>query len=49
MFEGEVVQVGTPKELFEKPEHAFVGHFIGSPGMNLLPCSLEKVIRIFRK
>ena len=41
MFEGEVVQVGTPKELFEKPEHTFVGHFIGSPGMNLLPCSLD--------
>jgi len=41
MFEGEIVQIGTPKDLFEKPAHTFVGHFIGSPGMNLLPCSLE--------
>jgi glycerol transport system ATP-binding protein len=38
MFEGRVVQVGTPEELFEEPKHTFVGHFIGSPGMNLLPC-----------
>jgi glycerol transport system ATP-binding protein len=38
---GEVVQVGTPVELFERPAHTFVGHFIGSPGMNALPCSVE--------
>ena len=37
---GEVVQIGTPVELFERPEHTFVGHFIGSPGMNVLPCEL---------
>jgi len=37
MFEGKVVQVGTPVELFESPAHTFVGHFIGSPGMNVLP------------
>src|ERR1043165_3930156 len=34
---GEVVQVGTPVELFERPAHTFVGHFIGSPGQNVLP------------
>jgi glycerol transport system ATP-binding protein len=38
MYEGRVVQVGSPVELYEKPRHTFVGHFIGSPGMNLLPC-----------
>ncbi len=38
---GEVVQAGTPVELFEKPQHTFVGHFIGSPGMNVLPCELR--------
>jgi glycerol transport system ATP-binding protein len=38
---GEVVQVGTPVELFERPNHTFVGHFIGSPGMNLLPCEVH--------
>jgi glycerol transport system ATP-binding protein len=41
MFEGQVVQVGTPQELFERPAHTFVGYFIGSPGMNLLPGRLE--------
>ena len=38
---GEVVQSGTPVELFEKPQHTFVGHFIGSPGMNVLPCEVK--------
>lgn len=38
---GEVVQIGTPVELFEKPKHTFVGHFIGSPGMNVLSCKFE--------
>jgi glycerol transport system ATP-binding protein len=41
MNNGEVVQTGTPVELFEKPRHTFVGHFIGSPGMNLLPCEVK--------
>jgi len=41
MHDGTVVQVGTPIELFERPQHTFVGHFIGSPGMNVLPCRLE--------
>ncbi len=40
MHEGWVVQQGTPVELFERPHHTFVGHFIGSPGMNLMPCEL---------
>lgn len=34
--DGEVVQSGTPTELFEMPRHVFVGYFIGSPGMNVL-------------
>ncbi|MCP3671486.1 MAG: ABC transporter ATP-binding protein [Gammaproteobacteria bacterium] len=41
MHDGMVMQIGTPVELFEKPKHTFVGHFIGSPGMNLLPCVIE--------
>ncbi len=41
MHEGEIVQTGTPVELFEKPKHTFVGHFIGSPGMNILPCEIK--------
>ncbi len=35
MYDGRVVQIGTPQELFERPAHTFVGYFIGSPGMNL--------------
>ncbi|HEY7642033.1 MAG TPA: ABC transporter ATP-binding protein [Steroidobacteraceae bacterium] len=38
MSQGEIVQVGTPEQLFETPAHRFVGHFIGSPGMNFLAC-----------
>lgn len=41
MQEGEVVQIGTPVELFERPAHTFVGHFIGSPGMNVLPADMR--------
>ncbi len=40
MYEGQIVQVGTPQDLFERPQHTFVGYFIGSPGMNLLPCAV---------
>jgi glycerol transport system ATP-binding protein len=41
MHEGAIVQIGTPKDLFENPEHTFVGYFIGSPGMNFLPCAVD--------
>jgi glycerol transport system ATP-binding protein len=41
MTDGEVVQTGTPRELFERPAHTFVGHFIGNPGMNLLSCTIQ--------
>lgn len=41
MSEGEVVQIGTPTELFEKPAHTFVGYFIGSPGMNVLSAEIS--------
>ncbi|NNU81698.1 ABC transporter ATP-binding protein [Halovulum dunhuangense] len=41
MYDGRVVQMGTPQELFERPEHTFVGYFIGSPGMNLLDARVD--------
>ena len=47
MHDGAVVQVGTPVELFSKPKHTFVGYFIGSPGMNVLPCRLDKGQPVF--
>ncbi len=30
-------QVGSPLELYERPENEFVAQFIGSPAMNLIP------------
>ena len=41
MNDGRAVQIGTPAELFDRPEHTFVGYFIGSPGMNLLPAEVD--------
>jgi glycerol transport system ATP-binding protein len=41
MYDGAVVQIGTPEELFERPNHIFVGYFIGSPGMNVLPAEID--------
>ena len=41
MNEGQAVQIGTPEELFERPDHTFVGYFIGSPGMNFLSARVD--------
>jgi glycerol transport system ATP-binding protein len=41
MHDGRVVQSGTPEELFNRPAHTFVGYFIGSPGMNVLPATVN--------
>ena len=41
MHDGWVVQSGTPAELFDKPAHTFVGYFIGSPGMNIVPAVVD--------
>ena len=34
---GRIEQVGTPLELYNRPDNLFVAGFIGSPRMNLLP------------
>ncbi len=41
MFDGRIAQLGTPEELFRKPQHTFVGYFIGSPGMNIFDAHVE--------
>ncbi len=33
---GRVQQVGTPREVYQRPANAFVAAFLGSPGMNLV-------------
>lgn len=37
LTQGAIVQTGTPEQVYASPEHEFVGHFVGSPGMNFLP------------
>jgi multiple sugar transport system ATP-binding protein len=39
---GQLQQVGTPKELYERPVNVFVATFLGSPRMNLLTSVLAK-------
>lgn len=39
--EGKVEQIGTPIELYERPETLFVAGFIGSPSMNFLHATLS--------
>jgi alpha-glucoside transport system ATP-binding protein len=34
---GGIAQVGSPLDLYERPENEFVAQFIGSPAMNLMP------------
>jgi multiple sugar transport system ATP-binding protein len=41
MKDGLIQQVGTPKDVYEKPENVFVGGFIGSPAMNFLNGKVE--------
>ncbi len=38
---GVIEQVGTPMELYEQPDNLFVAGFIGSPAMNMVPCTIE--------
>jgi multiple sugar transport system ATP-binding protein len=41
MRAGLLQQVGSPMELYNNPANLFVAGFIGSPGMNFLPTTLE--------
>jgi len=38
MRSGEIQQMGSPLEIYNNPANLFVANFIGSPGMNFLPC-----------
>ncbi|MDA7981613.1 MAG: ABC transporter ATP-binding protein, partial [Alphaproteobacteria bacterium] len=38
---GRIAQLGTPRELYERPANIFVAQFIGSPKMNILPCEVS--------
>ncbi len=40
---GRVEQIGTPLELYNKPDNLFVATFIGSPKMNLIAATVARV------
>jgi multiple sugar transport system ATP-binding protein len=40
MRDGEVLQVGTPKQVYNEPLNAFVAAFVGSPAMNLAEATI---------
>jgi iron(III) transport system ATP-binding protein len=46
MRRGRIVQVGTPRQLYTRPESAFVAEFIG--GTNLLPGRLEEISDLWK-
>lgn len=41
MQAGHIEQIGTPLELYDRPQNQFVATFIGAPSMNLLEGELE--------
>jgi multiple sugar transport system ATP-binding protein len=41
MLSGELQQVASPMELYNNPRNLFVAGFIGSPGMNFLPATID--------
>ncbi|MHB1347113.1 MAG: ABC transporter ATP-binding protein [Candidatus Humimicrobiaceae bacterium] len=38
MSKGVLQQIGTPQDIYHNPRNLFVAKFIGSPGMNFVPC-----------
>jgi multiple sugar transport system ATP-binding protein len=38
---GVIQQIGTPDEIYERPQNLFVARFVGSPPMNILPATLD--------
>ncbi len=42
MKDGVVQQNGTPKEIYKHPANKFVAGFMGSPAMNVMPCTIKE-------
>ncbi len=42
MNAGEIQQIGTPLELYERPANQFVAGFVGSPAMNFIRGTIEQ-------
>jgi ABC-type sugar transport system ATPase subunit len=39
---GVIQQVGSPLAIYDRPGNRFVASFLGSPGMNFIPCNLVR-------
>ncbi len=48
MNEGKIMQLGTPKSIYQTPMNVFVAGFIGSPPMNLIECEVDEGARTLR-
>ncbi len=42
MHDGVIEQIGTPLELYDRPDNLFVAQFIGSPAMNIVKGTLRR-------
>ncbi|MDT7527460.1 sn-glycerol-3-phosphate ABC transporter ATP-binding protein UgpC [Sphingopyxis sp. SE2] len=42
MRDGRIEQVGTPRELYDRPTNIFVAQFLGTPRMNILPATVAE-------
>jgi ABC-type sugar transport system ATPase subunit len=42
MADGRLRQLGTPADVYDRPEDTFVANFIGSPPINLFECQIEQ-------
>jgi multiple sugar transport system ATP-binding protein len=45
MKKGVIQQIGTPKEVYNRPANTFVASFIGSPAINLMPATFDPATR----
>ncbi|MBO3061845.1 MULTISPECIES: ABC transporter ATP-binding protein [Mammaliicoccus] len=39
--DGDIMQIGTPREVYDAPENEFVAQFIGSPAMNIFDAKVN--------
>ncbi len=42
MRDGTLQQVGSPRQVYDKPANMFVAGFIGSPSMNFIPVTIDR-------
>jgi len=42
MHDGRIEQIGSPLDLYDKPDNLFVAQFIGSPAMNIVPGTVRR-------